>query len=200
MGLATRHASALFFAICAATGLVAVALSARLLATPAVGSPAVSPATVPAGQATDLIVTSQISDPTVIAVGVNLLRVGPTASVILGAMHDDGANGDAVAADGVFTLRIRVNEPAPGAVRLQVSAPFRGMLRRVLSEITGVPVVAGNGIPSVTPTPTETPVPPIETATPTKTASATSTATATPSATPTAIPTLTRTHGDSNTH
>jgi hypothetical protein len=50
-------------------------------------------------------------------------------------MHDDGLNGDAVAGDGIFTLQVPFNQATPGVVYLEVSAPFKGALQRVLSGI-----------------------------------------------------------------
>jgi hypothetical protein len=84
------------------------------LAEPAVGTPQVSPGIIPVGQATTLRVTSQITDDAsnpMIATGVNLLRVDASGhvSAILGAMRDDGTNGDATAGDHAFTLQLTVS-------------------------------------------------------------------------------------------
>jgi alpha-tubulin suppressor-like RCC1 family protein len=43
-------------------------------------------------------------------------------------MQDNGIEGDEVAGDGIFTLRLMVAEPAAGELRLQVSAAFRVLL------------------------------------------------------------------------
>lgn len=117
---------------------------AASLAAPAVGTPVVSPAEIPVGQSTAILVTSRItSDPPnpVIATGVNLLRVDASNKVMatLGTMRDNGTQGDAVAGDGTFTLTVSLNEAAAGEVRLLVSAAFKGLLKRVLSNVTAVP-------------------------------------------------------------
>lgn len=148
---------------------------------PAVAAPIASPGSLLVGQPTDLMVTSQVMSGTtnpVISTGVNLVRVDAAGRVIatLGTMRDDGTNGDTVAGDGIFSLALRLQEGATGSVRLRVSAAFRGLLRRVLSDVAIVPVVTlpsptATGTPTVTPT--ETPVP-----TPTETSSS---ATPTPS-------------------
>jgi len=79
--------------------------------------------------------TVSITDPTLIPNSVSLLRLrAPGAqSIILGQMHDDGKNGDAVASDRTYTLQVSLNEPATGQIQLQVSAAFRGLLKRVTS-------------------------------------------------------------------
>lgn len=105
----------------------------------------VSPPAVPVGQPTDVLVEGIIISPAghpVIETGVYLLRTDATGRVIatLGTMRDDGTNGDAVAGDGVFALRMRVTEGTVGALRFKVSAPFRGLLRRVFSPVCGVSV------------------------------------------------------------
>lgn len=132
------------------------------LAAPSVGPPVTSPAIVPVGQPTQLTVTSQITtgpnDPPVIPTGVNLLRVNASNKVIaiLGTMRDDGTNGDAVAGDLVFTLRLTEMESTPGELRLRVSAPFQGVILRVLSAVTVVPIGVASGSPTPIPTATRT--------------------------------------------
>jgi len=73
---------------------------------------------------------------------VNLLRIGATGTqpTVLGVMHDDGKNGDAAAGDGVYTLQIPFNEPAPINIHLQVSAAYNGRLQRTLSPISTLPI------------------------------------------------------------
>jgi hypothetical protein len=135
-------------------------LLASALAAPTVGAPLVSPSAVPAGVATQVTVTSQIisgpGDPPVLPTGVNLLQVDAQDRVlaILGTMRDDGTGGDAVAGNGVFTLRITVNQAAAGDIRLRVSAAFRGRAQRVISPLTILPVqIAQNQPPVFTSTP-----------------------------------------------
>ena len=136
------------FSLCAAVLLSFVMFPVHAFAAPSVGAPVAAPATVVAGQATTVTVTSTISSDLtnpVIATGVNLLRVDATGKTIatIGTMRDNGAGGDVAAGDGIFTLRFVTNEPAPGELRLRVSAPFMGMLKRVLSQVAVVQVVNG---------------------------------------------------------
>lgn len=108
--------------------------------------PMVSPDVIIIGQATALLVTTRAVDPSFVPLSVNLLRVDNTGRVIaiVGAMHDDGTDGDAIAQDGVFTLQFTVTEPAAGELRLVASAAFPRALRRVLSPMAVVPVVAAS--------------------------------------------------------
>src|SRR5579871_1996207 len=141
--------------------LVAGILAARpALGAPAVGAPVSSQAGIVVAVATQLKVTSQITlaptDPPVVANGVNLLRVDASGQTlaILGVMHDDGLNGDAAAGDGIYTLLFTDTETAAGQLRLQTSAAFRGVLQRVKSPVTVIPVAASAGLTiSATPTP-----------------------------------------------
>ena len=171
--------------------LVILLVPRASLATPTVGAPVTEPAAVPVAQATELIVTSRIttdpSDPPVISAGVNLLRVDASNKVIaiLGQMLDNGTNGDAVAGDQVFTLRLTETESTPGELRLRVSAPFQRTVLRVLSSVTVVPIgVDQNGSPTPISTPTS--------AATTATATASRTRTQVPSATLTTTATVTR--------
>jgi hypothetical protein len=61
---------------------------------------------------------------------------------ILGTMVDKGTHGDAVARDGIYTLRVFFTERAPGTVRLRVSATFRAGDKRITSAVALIPVVA----------------------------------------------------------
>jgi hypothetical protein len=103
----------------------------------------VSPSSLPVGQATEVLVTVAIS---CAPLQVNLLSVDASGQLItiLGAMHDDGMNGDAVAGDGVSSLQFTVTPPSAGELRLQASAAVSGALMRVLSPVTVVPIV-GSG-------------------------------------------------------
>lgn len=65
----------------------------------------------------------------------------------LGTMRDNSTNGDGVAGDGAFTLRVTLTEAVPGEVRLQVPAAFRNLVRRVLSGVAVVPVVVQDTMP-----------------------------------------------------
>ena len=89
--------------------------------------------------------TAQLTgSPALIAGGLNLLRVDGAAPTVLGAMHDDGLAGDAVAHDGFYTLLFTANSIA--TMQLEASAALQAQLRRQRSPITTIPVV----VPSLT--------------------------------------------------
>jgi hypothetical protein len=103
--------------------------------TPSVGPPVVSPSIITVNIPTVVTVMATITDPTLIAGSANLLRLGATGTqpTILGAMHDDGLNGDAAANDGIYTFQVPFNETVAGQIQLEISAAFKGRLNRVLS-------------------------------------------------------------------
>ena len=117
------------------------------LATPSVGTPVAIPDSLPPGFSVEVLVTCHIvtspGDPVVVPQGVYLQRVNASNQFLatLGIMHDDGANGDAVAGDGIFSLRITVNESVSGILYLRTSAPFRGLVRRLFSGVSQIPVL-----------------------------------------------------------
>jgi hypothetical protein len=120
-------------------------------AAPTVGGVNADPVTVQINSPTSVKVTTVITDPSLIAGGALLQRINADGSVTnLGVMRDDGAGGDAVAGDGVYTLVLTVNESQTGKIRVRVSAAFKGVLKRVLSaELAipvGAPVPAGFGV------------------------------------------------------
>ena len=106
-----------------------------------------TPATVAVGVATQVTITAVISEPLVLPEGVNLQRLDATGRVVSipGTLRDDGANGDAVAGDGAFTIRTTLFEQVTGPVRFRVSAAFRGRPLRALSSPLTVNVIAGGG-------------------------------------------------------
>ena len=84
--------------------------------------------------------TAQLSgNPALIASGLNLLRVDGAAPTVVGVMHDDGLNGDAVANDGVYTLLFSAPSVAP--MQLQAAAAIRVQVHRLKSPTVTVPVV-----------------------------------------------------------
>jgi hypothetical protein len=109
-------------------------------ATPSIGSVQITPNSITAGAPTTVRVTAVIADPTLIPATVNLQRVNDSgaAVAVLGSLHDDGLNGDAVAGDQVYTLDVVLTETAP--LRLRVSAGFKGMLKRVFSAEVLLPI------------------------------------------------------------
>src|SRR5690242_1035692 len=96
-----------------------------------IGAVAVTPNTAPAGVATAVTATATITDPTLIPSTVALQQLDSAGHVTtLGSLHDDGLNGDAVAGDKIFSLRVTIFQANPGSVSLRVSAGFQGSLLR----------------------------------------------------------------------
>ena len=120
---------------CFALGCARSALAAL-----SIGPPTPVPASFSTGAATPVVVTSQFfpapGDPAILPQGVNLLRVNASGDpTVLGVMHDDGMTGDTVAGDGIYTLVVTFNEQDEGTIQLQVSAPQRGVVQRVRSDV-----------------------------------------------------------------
>lgn len=117
-------------------------------AQPTLGVAASLPASIVPGRPFTLTVFITLPDPGVIPGGVNLLRLTPNGeAVVLGQLHDDGKNGDDLAADTVYTLQVPVNEPAVGQIMLRVSAAFQGQLRRVMSPVLTIPITLDTSLP-----------------------------------------------------
>lgn len=120
--------------------------SAAVTATPPVPAPSIGatsaiPTIVGVNTPTTVTVTSVITDPALITTGINLLRLNANGtSTILGQLRDDGLNGDALAGDKTFSINTTFNEPQTGQIQLQVSAAFRGILKRALSTVITVDV------------------------------------------------------------
>jgi hypothetical protein len=98
------------------------------------GIPLATPSTIVVNTPTSVTVTVAITPPPILN-GVNLLGIGAngTQSTVLGVMHDDGMNGDQVAGDNIYSLRLPFNTNAAGSLQLSASAAFQGLLKRVLS-------------------------------------------------------------------
>src|SRR5580692_8378353 len=103
------------------------------VATPTVGPAVASPTVVAVNTPTQVTITVQITDPTLLPGGVNLLRVDSTGKTlsIIGLMYDDGTHGDTVAGDKTFTAVVTLNEPTTGTAYFAASAAFKGVLKRV---------------------------------------------------------------------
>ena len=130
-----------------AVGLALVAAwGPWLLAAPAVGPVVITPQEVFVNSLSLVTVTASIQDPGVIPASVNLQRLNDDGKVvgIVGSLNDSGLNGDAVAGDRVFTIEWTVQPMAAGILRFQVSAGFRGLLRRVSSTPVALAVVGGD--------------------------------------------------------
>jgi hypothetical protein len=95
-----------------------------------IGATSANPQTVQVGVATDVTVTSTITDPSLIANSVVLQKLNASGQVIavVGTLHDDGLAGDAVAGDNIYSIRTTVYETAPGSLTLRVAAGFKGSL------------------------------------------------------------------------
>ena len=117
-------------------------------AAPTLGSATVNPSAIRVGVASDVVATADIDDPTVIPASVNLQRLsaGGTVTAVLGTLHDDGLDGDAVAGDKVFSIRITLNENREGTVSLRVSAAFKGVLRRGTSKQVRVTAMEADAV------------------------------------------------------
>lgn len=124
-----------------ATPPPASAAAKRAVVAPTIGLPTATPAIITVNTPTTVTVTAQIN-PAPLAGGVNLLRLGATGTqpTILGVMHDDGLNGDAVAGDGRYTLEYTFTEASFGQIYFEASAAFAGQLRRSASAPLSVPV------------------------------------------------------------
>lgn len=81
-------------------------------------------------------------DPKLIKSGVRLLREANGVFGVVGTMHDDGLNGDAVANDNQFTLMVNVQGNSLGDLNFRASAAYSGVLKRVQSSILPLQVVA----------------------------------------------------------
>jgi hypothetical protein len=125
----------LFFATLAL--FVGVVGSVWLRAAPNIGTTEVAPNVVGVNRPTPVTVTAQIHDTSLIAASVQLLKVDATGRALatLGAMYDDGSHGDTTPGDKIFSRQLELTETATGLIHLQVSAAFRGVLRRATSPI-----------------------------------------------------------------
>lgn len=122
---------------------------------PTIGVITATPDVVPAATPMTVNISIPITDATLVAGSVNLLRVGPagTQPTILGQFYDDGTHGDSTAGDHLYTAQVAFNEPTVGQVQLQASAAFKGVLKRVLSPIYTISVwqkYSGSGSSPVT--------------------------------------------------
>jgi hypothetical protein len=104
--------------------------------TSTLGIPSAIPSAIPVNTPTTVTVTAEITDSRLISGSVNLLRFGATGTqpTVIGALHDDGIAGDAIAGDHIFTTLITLAESNPSPVQLQVSAAFQGLLKRETSS------------------------------------------------------------------
>jgi len=126
--------------------LILLTVASRTTPAGTIGTTGMTPNSTPAGVAVTITVTSLITDPSLIPASVNLQRLDSSGRVVsvIGILHDDGQNGDAVAGDNVYTITTTVFENTPGTVNFRVSAGFKGSLLRSYSpllafQISGTP-------------------------------------------------------------
>ena len=125
---------------------VAVAIAGAVVwlqaAAPTIGPATATPAYIVVNTPTPVVITAQITNTSLIAGSVNLLKVDSTGKTLatVGVMRDDGMNGDAKAGDKTFSYRLSVNEATIKQVYYRVSAAFKGVLQRSLSNVVAVTV------------------------------------------------------------
>ncbi len=101
---------------------------------PPIAAPTATPNIVTVGTSTPVLFTVSIPEPTLNSASVNLLRVDADgSSTVVAQMRDNGQNGDETPGDKVFTAVLTLTEAEPTPFGFQVSAAFRGILRRSLS-------------------------------------------------------------------
>lgn len=126
----SRVAAAWIVLLTLGAGLPAITQAAQTVTVPSA-----EPAQILVAQPTLVRFSAEITDPTLITTSINLLRVGlpNTSPAIVGTLHDDGLNGDAIAGDGRHSIEVTLNEPAAKNVVYRISAAFKGRLLRVTS-------------------------------------------------------------------
>ena len=99
------------------------------------GAPSIAPGSMPAATPTQVTFLVSITDPNYTAGSANVQRLNATGGIasVLGLLRDDGLQGDAVAGDKVYSLRAALQEALPGTLNFQVSAGFKGELRRTMA-------------------------------------------------------------------
>jgi hypothetical protein len=102
--------------------------------TPTIGPPVATPSVITVNTSTPVTVTVQITDPSLIPGSVNLLLLGATGTqpTILGLMQGSD--------NGMYMLEQAFDEASTGLIQTEVSAAFRGQLRRVISPVLQIPV------------------------------------------------------------
>lgn len=108
---------------------------------PTIPAPTLTPNLVTANTPTEVTATVSIPEPTLNPTTVELLRVNANGTTaVVAEMNDTGKNGDQKPGDKVFTTKVTLDESQAGEVNLQVSAAFRGILRRSFSTVTVIQV------------------------------------------------------------
>jgi hypothetical protein len=116
----------------------------------AISAPAISPASIALGVATAVTITAAVTGGAPDEGSIMLQRLDSSGRVLalLGTLHDDGLNGDAVASDGTFTLRTMFTEFAVEPVSLRVAATSSSAVNHVFSSV-GTLTVTGAPPPTV---------------------------------------------------
>ena len=99
------------------------------------GTPSIAPGSMPAVTPMQVTFSVSITDPNYTAGTANVQRLNAAGGIasVLGLLRDDGLQGDAVAGDKVYTLRVTLQEALPGTVNFQVSGGFKGELKRTMA-------------------------------------------------------------------
>jgi hypothetical protein len=119
---------------------------------PPVGAPTAIPNIITVGTPTPVVFIVSIPDPTLNPASVNLLRVAANgSSTVVAQMLDNGQNGDQKPGDKVFTARLTLNETTPAELKFQVSAAFKGIIRRSLSPTMSMAALAPHVLPVALP-------------------------------------------------
>jgi hypothetical protein len=108
--------------------VIACIVTRELVASPSVGTPTTTSQTILSpNTSTTVTITSAISDPTLIPGSVNLIRVDSNSNVVgtVGVMQNVGNNN--------YSYTLTLNEPVQGPFAFEVSAAFKGLLKRVIS-------------------------------------------------------------------
>ncbi|MDQ1833273.1 hypothetical protein [Massilia scottii] len=98
----------------------------------ALEAPSIAPASIRVGVPAEVTFSVTITDRNYIPGSANVQRINGAGGIVsvLGALRDDGMQGDALAGDRLFTLRTTLQEAVEGSIRFQVSAAFKGALKR----------------------------------------------------------------------
>ncbi|NHZ97548.1 choice-of-anchor X domain-containing protein [Massilia sp. CCM 8734] len=90
------------------------------------GAPSITPGSITSGIPSAVTFSVRITDPGYLAGSANVQRLNAAGAIVsvLGLLHDDGQQGDALAGDKIYTLRATLQEAGEGPIRFQVSAGF----------------------------------------------------------------------------
>ncbi|MDP2007951.1 MAG: choice-of-anchor X domain-containing protein, partial [Rubrivivax sp.] len=101
-----------------------------------------SPLVVSAGNATAVTFSVSITDTNYREGSGNIQRMKADGSVlsVVGNLRDDGLQGDAVAGDRIYSLRVNLQEAAAGSVSFRASAAYRNEIKRTFSNLVTLTV------------------------------------------------------------